>query len=111
MAVTLALTYTWPPWPLILPAAICPPMMNTKHGSEDLFKTRYFLFMYFYYFEVQREQIVVEIKLRRLLLKQSNVNYFLLLFMVEKYINGSSSCHEPDKPTHMRCQGSKFTEI
>lgn len=35
----------------------------------------------------------------------------LILFMVEKYINGSSSCHEPDKPTHMRCQGSKFTEI
>lgn len=67
--------------------------------------------MYFYYFDVQREQIVVEIKLRQLLLKQSNVNYFLLLFMVEKYINGSSSCHEPDKPTHMRCQGSKFTEI
>ena len=31
--------------------------------------------------------------------------------MVEKYINGSSSCHERDKPMHMRCQGSKFMEI
>lgn len=37
--------------------------------------------------------------------------HHFVLFMVEKYVNGSSSCHEPDKPTHVRCQGSEFTEI
>lgn len=41
---------------------------------------------------------------------EEEFNHFIL-FMVEKYINGSPSCHEPDKPTHVRCQGSKFTEI
>lgn len=69
--------------------------------------------MYFYYFEVRIKvnYIAMQIIFRQSILKLSNVNYFLLLFMVEKYINGSSSCHEPDKPTHVRCQGSKFTKI
>lgn len=85
--------------------------MNTKHGSEDLLKNKVFSIYVFLLFQSTERANAAEIKLRQLLLKGSNVNDFLLLFMVEKYINGSSSCHEPDKPTHVRCQGSKFTEI
>ena len=43
--------------------------------------------------------------------KNMGLVYIRRFFMVEKYINGSSSCHEPNKPMHMRCQGSKCMEI